>query len=75
MVTQDTIKSLLQTVERVSDEQLRHEICRMVTVVQDGYSNKHRELNAVQAENHSLKSQLTRNGIQPTRVIIYDPPV
>jgi len=75
MVTQDTLRTLLERVERVGDDGLRAEMRQMVATVQNGYAEKFRQLNVIRAENDSLKSQLARNGLQPAQVIVYDPPV
>lgn len=72
----ETIKSLIRTVKRVSDAQLRSEMLGKVTEVQDKLVRTHAQLQAKQAEIESLRAHLAKSGNQAAwpSGIVYDPP-
>ncbi len=73
----ETIRSLIRTVEKVGDVQLRHEMLGKVTEVQNKLIRTHEELRAKQAEIDGLRAHVASQGIHTKRrsAIIYDPPV
>ena len=73
----ETIRSLIRTVEKVGDVQLRHEMLGKVTEVQNKLVRTREELRAKQAEIDGLRAHVANHGIHTRRrsAIIYDPPV
>lgn len=73
----ETIRSLIQTVKKVVDSGLRHEMLGKVTAVQNKLVTTDQQLRAKQAEIDGLRAHLADRGNHAGQreMLVYDPPV
>lgn len=73
----ETIRSLIQTVERVGDTKLRQEMLGKVSALGDRLARTHELLRATQAEVNGLRAHLARHTgrVGNSLSLHYDPPV
>ena len=77
MATKDIWESLLQSVQRIGDPQLKHEILGKVTRMRDDIAANTERLHAQQSEIADLRARIP-GGIDATARpagFVYDPPV
>ena len=77
MVTVDTIQSLIQSLERVGNPDLKNEMQTKLTQVRGDLLALHEHLRTKDHEIRRLETQLRTNGNPANRTpgFVYDPPV
>ena len=72
----DTIRSLRQSVERIGDSELKHEMLSKVDEVHDHLATTHEQLHARQAELDAMRARgAGSTNIAAPATEFYDPPI